>query len=142
MSLIAGKTTCSVVSQCAVEMPAACPGSDFSSGRLEVWCSEICRTAAAARAPDLPALSFALRCRCVCRPPLQFRMWGRWLAAWQQNGVFNQVFVTASATLQDQARNLLLVQSSKLHCGFFFAFLLASQSVCLRNRECACSLHR
>jgi hypothetical protein len=31
-------------------------------------------------------------------------MWSRWLAAWQQGTTFNQVFVTASATLQDQVR--------------------------------------
>eukprot|EP00887_Chlorella_sp_A99_P006107 scaffold22.g6107.t1 len=31
-----------------------------------------------------------------------FRMWGRWLAAWQQGQPFHQVFLTASATLQDQ----------------------------------------
>lgn len=31
-----------------------------------------------------------------------FRMWARWLAAWQQGMTHNQVFITQSATLQDQ----------------------------------------
>lgn len=31
-----------------------------------------------------------------------FRMWSHWLTAWHKGDTFNQVFVTASATLQDQ----------------------------------------
>lgn len=50
-----------------------------------------------------------------------FRMWARWLAAWQQGMTHNQVFITQSATLQDQVcwlhPRLCIVSLQRFECG-------------------------